>query len=125
MKSLIIIGASLITLALFLYSKAMYSILKDKLLSKKDLFILSIGFMSEIIAVACMGAVSTKSIFSPHSLLGYVGAIIMLFAIAWGWKTSGTEEKWTISMKQLNFYRFVYVFWVISYITGVYSATLR
>jgi len=125
MKSLIIIGATLITLALILYSKAMFSILKGKLLSKKDLFILSIGFMSEIIAVTCMGAVSTKSIFSPHSLLGYIGAILMLAVITWGWKTSGTEEKWAIPIKQLNFFRFVYLFWVISYITGIYSATLR
>lgn len=81
--------------------------------------------MSEIIAVACMGAVSTKSIFSPHSLLGYIGAIIMLIAIAWGWKTSAKESSWAISKNMFHYYRFVYVFWVISYITGVYSATLR
>ncbi|MBL7013602.1 MAG: hypothetical protein ISR83_04215 [Candidatus Marinimicrobia bacterium] len=125
MKLLILVGAILITVALVLYTKAMFGILKTKIITKKQLFVLSVGFLSEIVAVACMGAVSTKSIFSAHSLLGYAGALFMLAAIVWGWKTSSNDDEWEATILQYNFYRFVYIFWVISYITGVYSATLR
>ena len=110
----ILAGALLITLALILYSRALIPVLKSRMLTKKQLIILSSGFVSEVIAVWCMAAISTQSAFTPHSLLGYAGAFVIFVSIIWGWKTAKDEEPWALSKCQFNFYRFVYIFWVIS-----------
>ncbi|MFQ6677504.1 MAG: hypothetical protein ACE5D0_04215 [Fidelibacterota bacterium] len=120
MKPIIIVGTITITLSLILYTKGMLQILKKRLITKKLVSLLTIGLVSEIIAVICMSIGSTRPITTPHGLIGLAGILIMISIVWISWKSISTDKKSsTLSPNKYFYYLFAYAIWVIAYLTGV------
>jgi len=119
MKPIILVGTVAITLSLILYSIGMVRALRKQLITKNITLLLTIGLVSELVAVSCMSIGSTKPITTPHGLIGLAGILIMLSIVGLSWKSIiQKSNNNTLSGNLYFYYLFAYVLWIIAYLTG-------
>jgi uncharacterized repeat protein (TIGR03987 family) len=119
MKTISMIGAMIVTLALISYSIAVFNERRKKHVTKFMLSFLTIGLILDITATACMIIGSTNSPFTLHGSLGYSALTLMLIDTILIWrfyKKNGTSIE---VPSALHIYTIIaYSWWVIAYITG-------
>lgn len=119
MRTISMIGAFIVTLALISYSIAVLGERRKKHITKSILSFLTVGLIFDITATACMIIGSTNSPFTLHGTLGYSALALMLIDTILIWrffKTSGINIE---VPKALHNYTLIsYSWWVIAYITG-------
>jgi len=71
MKPILMIGSTVVTLALIFYCIAIITEQRKKLINKKVLIFLTLGLISDITATACMIIGSSNSPFTFHWNLSY------------------------------------------------------
>ncbi len=121
MKPIIMVGTATITLSLVLYSMGMIPALKNRLITKKITWFLTIGLVSELIAVSCMAIGSTQPITTPHGLIGLGGIIIMISIVLFSWKSIlSNQHDYLLDEKAHIYYQSAYIIWVIAYFTGAF-----
>ncbi len=121
MKPIIMVGTATITLSLVLYSMGMIPALKNRLITKKITWFLTIGLVSELIAVSCMAIGSTQPITTPHGLIGLAGIIIMISIVLFSWKSIlSNKHDYLLDEKAHIYYKSAYIIWVIAYFTGAF-----
>ncbi|NOU17539.1 MAG: hypothetical protein HOO91_08275 [Bacteroidales bacterium] len=119
MKTISMIGAFIVTLALISYSIAVFNERRKKHITKKILTFLTIGILLDITATACMIIGSTKSPFTLHGSLGYSALTLMLIDTILIWRFYKNYRLNLEVPKGLHIYTSIaYSWWIIAYITG-------
>jgi len=119
MKTVSMIGAFIVTLALISYTIAVFSERKKRHITKRILSYFVIGVILDITATTCMIIGSTNSPFTFHGLLGYSALALMLIDTILIWRFYKTYSSDLEVSSSLHRYTIIsYSWWVIAYITG-------
>jgi uncharacterized repeat protein (TIGR03987 family) len=119
MKTISMIGAFIVTLALISYSIAVFNERRKKHINKFILSFLTTGLVLDITATACMIIGSTNSPFTLHGSLGYSALTLMLIDTVLIWRFYNKNGIGLEVPKSLHRYTLIsYSWWVIAYITG-------
>ncbi|MHC1704860.1 MAG: hypothetical protein AB9846_13205 [Tenuifilaceae bacterium] len=119
MKTVSMIGALIVTLALISYTIAVFSERKKRRITKRILSYFVIGVILDITATACMIIGSTNSPFTLHGLLGYSALALMLIDTILIWRFYKTYHFDLEVSTSLHRYTIIaYSWWVVAYITG-------
>jgi uncharacterized repeat protein (TIGR03987 family) len=118
---LVIISATLITLALFFYTLGVWSERLAKYLKPKHVLEFWIGFMFDISGTYAMhlSAKGPFDITKPHTLTGQIALWLMLFHAIWA---TIVVVKQNESLRNI-FHKFsiaVWLIWLIPYFGGLY-----
>jgi len=126
MKPILMIGSTVVTLALIFYCIGIITEQRRKLINKKVLTFLTMGLICDITATACMIIGSTNSPFTFHGLIGYIALLAMTIetVIAYRFSFQNGYEK-TVT-KGIHLYsRFALILWIAVYITGSLLVMLK
>ena len=119
MKLISLIGAFIVTLALFSYGTGSLMLQRFRLVSKGVLWFLSAGILLDITATVCMIIGSKNTPFTVHGFLGYTAFLVMFIDVIWVWSVYRKKGLNVEINKKLHTYsKLAYGFWVIAYITG-------
>ena len=119
MKTISMIGAIVVTLALISYSIGVITEQRKRKLVKAVLLFVTAGIILDITATICMIIGSTNSPFTMHGFLGYSALLAMLVDVIMIWKFYIQNGSLVSVPKQLHRYTlYAYTWWVIAYITG-------
>lgn len=119
MKPILMIGSTVVTLALLFYSIGIITEQRKKVINKKVLLFLTLGLIADITATACMIIGSSNSPFTFHGFIGYTALLAMIIETTLAYRFSSANGATTQVTKGLHLYsRFAYVLWVAVYITG-------
>jgi hypothetical protein len=78
MKTILIIGSIIVTLALIFYLAGIITEQRKRLVTKTVLIFLSLGLLFDISATVCMIIGSTNSPFTFHGFIGYTALLAMV-----------------------------------------------
>ncbi len=119
MSQSIILGVTIVNLALIFYSIAIITEQKKKIVNKSVLFFLTFGVIFDIVATTFMIIGSDNSPFSLHGILGYSSLTGMLIDAILIWRHKAKNGINTEPSKGLHLYsRAAYLWWLAAYITG-------
>lgn len=119
MKTISMIGAFIVTLALISYSISVFGEKKRRRITKSILTFLTAGIILDITATICMIVGSTNSPFTLHGSLGYSALTLMLIDTILIWrfyKSNGYDFEVPVGLHRYTL--IAYAWWVIAYITG-------
>ncbi len=119
MNYLAIIGAFVITLSLLLYGIGSITVQRFKLVTQGVLIFITLGVISDLIAITLMIFGSEKGPFTLHGVLGFSATITMCIDMLLVWKLylkNGIDS--VVSKSAVLYTRIAYSWWVIAYITG-------
>lgn len=126
MKTLAMIAATVVTLALISYAVAIITEQKKRLVVNTVLIFLTIGVLLDISSTTMMIIVSENSPFTLHGIMGYSALLLMFIDAVLLWRfriKSGVEVKVT---KGLHMYsRIAGLLWVMAYVTGSVMVAIR
>jgi len=126
MKTISLIGACVVTLALISYSIAIITEQTRRIISRKVLFFLTIGVILDVSATTCMIIGSSNGPFTLHGLLGYSSLTLMIVDTVLFWKKKKQSKINAVVPLRLNLYtRIAYIWWITAYITGTLLVTMR
>jgi len=126
MKTISLIGACIVTLALISYSIAIITEQTRRIISRKVLFFLTIGVILDVSATTCMIIGSSNGPFTLHGLLGYSSLTLMIVDTVLFWKKKKQSKINAVVPLRLNLYtRIAYIWWITAYITGTLLVTMR
>jgi len=124
MSNYIIIGATFFTLALIFYSIAIWSDYFRQKLERWHIAMFAVGVITDTLGTLFMYLHVGHLIFNAHSISGFLGLFLMVFHLCWGTLVIMNDNV----RRQLLFHRFslfVWFFWLVSYISGVYIGLNR
>ncbi len=125
MKTISIIGAFVVTLALISYSIGVITEQRKRKVVKAVLIFITTGIILDITATICMIVGSSNTPFTIHGFLGYSALLAMLIDVVLIWRIklkNGFKE----IPKPLHRYTLVaYLWWVIAYVTGSMLVMLK
>lgn len=126
MKTISMIGACVVTLALISYSIAIITEQTRRIISRMVLLFLTIGVILDVSATTCMIIGSSNGPFTLHGLLGYSSLALMIVDTVLFWKKKKQSGINAIVPSRLNLYtRIAYIWWITAYITGTLLVTMR
>jgi hypothetical protein len=118
MKTILLYGSVIVTLALVSYSIAFFKFHRIKKISKQVLIIQSLALLLDVTATSMMIIGSENSPFTLHGLVGYSALFVMIFDTFFFWNRRSLENPGWL----LRFSTFAYIWWVLAYLTGTYIA---
>ncbi len=124
MTNLILFSVVLITLALALYSVAVWRSWRARRLTVATLLIFWLAVFSDAAATKLMGARVETITWDLHTITGYLALALMMALSAWGTlAVLGKREEWLTRFPSVAVP--IWVIWVVSYATGVYLGVQR
>ena len=126
MKTILILGSIIVTLALISYSIGVITEQRKKRITKRVLLFLTLGLTFDITATACMIIGSTNSPFTFHGFIGYTGLLAMIIETILAYRFNAKNGSTVIVKNGLHAYTlFAYILWVAVYITGSLLVALK
>ena len=126
MKTILILGTSIVNLALISYSIAVITEQRRHTLSSRILVFLSIGLIFDITATILMIIGSENPAFTLHGLLGYSSLTGMLIDAILLWRLRIKNGLKSRVPKSLHWYtRLAYIWWLMAYVTGALIVILK
>ena len=126
MKPILMVGSTVVTLALIFYSIAIITEQRKKIINNFILSFLVIGVLADISATIMMIIGSSTKGISMHGLLGYSALAVMLIDAILLLRLKAKAGLGSEVPKKLHLYsRIAYSWWVIAYITGTILVMLR
>ena len=126
MKTISMIGAAIVTLALISYGIGIFSEQRKKIISRKVLVFLTAGVVLDISATICMIIGSQNTPFTLHGFLGYSALLAMLTDLVLIWRSRMRNGINSPVSRKLHLYsRYAYMWWIIAYITGSLLVMLK
>jgi hypothetical protein len=120
------LGTSIVMLALALYSVAIITEQRKKIISKTVLWFLTLGVLLDITATTFMILGSSKGGFSLHGFIGYSSLAAMFIDAVLIWRQKSKSGINSAVPKGLHLYsRYAYIWWVLAFITGGLLVALR
>ena len=124
MSNLILLSVVLITLALVLYSTAVWLNWRSRRLTAGVLVIFWIAVACDALATRFMGARVETIRWDLHTISGYLALALMGMLAAWGTLVLlARRDEWLASFHRIALP--VWTLWVVSYLTGVYLGIQR
>ncbi len=126
MKLILIVGTTVVNLALISYSIAVFKQRKFKALNKQVMSFLTIGVILDISATICMVLGSSKGGMTLHGFIGYSSLLGMLIDTFFSYKkVLGNGIGVATNSKFNRNTTIAYAYWVIAYITGAAIVAIR
>lgn len=126
MKTLAIIAASIVTLALISYSIAIITEQRKKVVINIVLIFLSLGVILDISSTAMMIIVSENSPFTLHGIMGYSSLALMVTDAVLLWRYRIKHGSGKVVSRAIHLYsRVAYILWILAYITGSLMVALK
>lgn len=126
MKTILLVGSIVVTLALISYSIGIISEQRNRRITKFVLTFLSLGLFLDITATVCMIIGSSNSPFTFHGFIGYTGLLAMIIENIVAYRFYNKNGKDTEVTKGVHLYSlFAYLLWVGVYITGSLLVALK
>lgn len=126
MKTILLVGSIVVTLALIFYSIGIITEQRKRRINSFVLTFISLGLIFDITATVCMIIGSTNSPFTFHGFIGYTGLLAMIIENIVAYKFYFKNEKDAEVSKGIHLYsRFAYLLWVGVYITGSLLVALK
>jgi hypothetical protein len=126
MKTILIVGSTIVTLALISYSIAIVTEQRRARVINRVLTFLTLGVILDITATTCMIIGSENSPFTLHGILGYSSLTGMVIdaVLMWRFRLRHGGEKQV--NRGLHLYsRFAYIWWLAAYVTGTLLVVLK
>ena len=126
MPKVTIAGIIFVHIALILYTLFIVFESRKHKTTKLVLVLISLAVMFDVIATACMMIGTTRTYFTFHGIMGYIGLLLMLVdaILLWNYKLKYGIEN-LISKSLNSFTKIAYSWWIIAYITGVLVSIFR
>ena len=126
MAKITVVGIFFVHLALILYTLFIIYESKQQKTTKSVLFLISLAVIFDIVATTCMMIGTTRTYFTFHGIMGYIGLFLMMVDAVLLWKYQLKFGMETIISKSLNtFSKVAYSWWIIAYITRVIVSIFR
>jgi len=119
MKPILMIGTTIVNVALIMYTLFIFQEFKHRKLSRKLLSFLTIGVILDFTATICMIIGSSKGIFTLHGVIGYSSLMAMIIDAILIWNQKRKVAFDSEISRTVHLYSVVaYGWWVTAYITG-------
>lgn len=126
MQKVTIVGIVFVHIALILYTLFIISENKKQKATKSVLVFITLAVIFDIAATTCMMIGTTRTYFTFHGILGYVGLLLMLTDAFLLWKFKLKYGAEILISKSLNsFSKIAYIWWLIAFLTGVLVSIFR
>jgi EamA domain-containing membrane protein RarD len=120
------IGIFFVHLALIFYTLFIIFESKKQRTTNSILLLLTLAVLFDITATTCMMIGTTRTYFTFHGIMGYIGLLMMIidFILLLRFRIKfGTD---TLISKPLNLYsKIAYYWWLTAFITGVIVSIFR
>jgi len=126
MAKVTIAGIILVQLALLFYTLFYIVESKKQKTTNLLLFFITLAVIFDISATTCMMLGTTRTYFTFHGIIGYIGLLLMLvdFVLLWKYRIKFGMD--TLISKSLNSYsKIAYYWWLIAFFTGVIVSLFR
>ena len=126
MAKVTVFGIFFVHIALILYTLFIIFESKKQKTTKLVLGLITLAVIFDIIATICMMIGTTRTYFTFHGIMGYLGLSLMIIDAVLLWKYKLKYGIETIISKSLNsFTKIAYSWWMVAYITGVLVSIFR
>ena len=126
MAKITVVGIFFVHLALILYTLFIIYESKQQKTTKSVLFLITLAVFFDIVATACMMIGTTRTYFTFHGIMGYIGLFLMMVDAVLLWKYKLKHGLDAMISKSLNlFSKIAYAWWIVAYITGVLVSIFR
>lgn len=126
MKPVIIIGTSIVHLALLFYSLGIILEQRRRRVTSKVIIYVILGVIFDVAATACMIIGSSRGLLTLHGAVGYSGLLLMLIDCVWLWRFFRQHGSDAEVPRNLHiFSRIAYIWWIAAYLTGALMVVLR
>ena len=126
MKEVTIVGIIFVQVALILYTIFIILESKRQKTTKSVLIFITLAVLFDIAATTCMMIGTTRTYFTFHGIMGYIGLLLMIIDAVLLWKYKIKQGAEVLISKSLNlFSRIAYTWWVIAFMTGVLISIFR
>ena len=126
MNPILLLGISIVNVALIFYTSAFIIALRKKNISKLFLSLLLTGVFFDVSATTLMIIGSSKGALTLHGLIGYSSLVFMLTeAINYSFYVRKNGFHKTFSNKSFKVFSFIFIYWVLAYVTGAILIMLR
>ena len=126
MKEVTIVGIIFVQVALILYTIFIILESKRQKTTKSVLIFITLAVLFDIAATTCMMIGTTRTYFTFHGIMGYIGLLLMIIDAVLLWKYKIKQGAEVLISKSLNlFSRIAYTWCVIAFMTGVLISIFR
>lgn len=120
------IGIFFVHFALIFYTLFIIYESKDKSATTRVLLLITLAVIADITATACMMIGTTRTYFTFHGIIGYIGLLLMIIDFILLIKHRMKYGATTLISNQLYLYsKIAYGWWVVAFITGVIVSIFR
>ena len=126
MAKVTFVGIIFVNIALVLYTIFFVSENKTQKTTKSVLLFITLAVIFDIAATTCMMIGTTRTYFTFHGILGYIGLLLMVAdtVLLWRYKLKYGAEI-IISKSLISFSKLAYSWWIMAFITGVAVSIFR
>jgi EamA domain-containing membrane protein RarD len=126
MPKVTIVGIFFVHIALILYTLFIIYESKKQKTTKSVLVLITLAVIFDLVATTCMMIGTTRTYFTFHGIMGYIGLLLMMVdaVLLWKYKLKFGIEN-AISKSLNSFSKIAYTWWIIAYITGVLVSIFR
>lgn len=126
MAKVTIIGIVLVQLALLFYTLFYIVENKKQKTTNMVLILITLAVLFDIGATTCMMIGTTRTYFTFHGIIGYIGLLLMLVDAILLWKHKIKQGAEVLISKQLRSYsKYAYYWWLVAFFTGVAVSIFR
>jgi hypothetical protein len=126
MPKVTIAGIIFVHTALILYTLFIIFENRKQKTTKSVLVFITLAVIFDIAATTCMMIGTTRTYFTFHGIVGYIGLLLMVVDAFLLWKYKFRYGADILISKSLNsFSKIAYIWWIIAFITGVLVTIYR
>lgn len=126
MRTITVFAVAFVHLALIFYVLFIINENKQRKASNRVLTFITLAVIFDIIATSFMMLGTTRTYFTFHGIIGYLGLLLMLIDVVLLWKHKIKEGAEKLLSNWLHLYSIIAFFlWMIAFITGVIVAMTR
>jgi hypothetical protein len=126
MAKITILGIVFVHIALILYTLFIIFENRKQRTTKSVLALITFAVIFDILATTCMMIGTTRTYFTFHGIMGYIGLLLMVADAYLLWKYKLKYGVEILISKSLNsFSKIAYIWWIIAFITGVLVSIFR
>lgn len=126
MPEVTIAGIIFVHIALILYTLFIILEQRKQKTTKSVIVFITLAVIFDIVATTCMMIGTTRTYFTFHGIMGYIGLFLMVLDAFLLWKYRLKYGADFLISKSLNsFSKIAYIWWIIAFITGVLVSIYR
>lgn len=120
MRTVTLIGVILVHLALIFYVLFIIYENKKRKATTSVLTLITLAVIFDIAATTCMMLGTTRTYFTFHGIIGYIGLLLMLIDAVLLWKHKIKNGADVLLSSGLHLYsKIAFTWWIIAFLTGV------